>query len=108
LVACGRSARSRWSCSAWPNRWDTGTKSEPRPKAEILAAWDRSTAALDEWFPQIPPERFLQEITAFGQYTGTLHDLLLYVIDNEIHHRGQGYVYLRALGGEPPQFFDRA
>jgi uncharacterized damage-inducible protein DinB len=36
-----------------------------------------------------------------------LHDLLLYCIDNEIHHRGQGYVYLRALGIEPPPFWER-
>ena len=28
-------------------------------------------------------------------------------IDNEIHHRGQGYVYLRALGIEPPPFYER-
>ena len=34
--------------------------------------------------------------------------LLFYVIDNEIHHRGQGYVYLRALGIEPPLFYDRS
>jgi uncharacterized damage-inducible protein DinB len=46
-------------------------------------------------------------VTAFGQYTGALHDLILYVIDNEIHHRGQGYVYLRALGIEPPPFYER-
>lgn len=38
---------------------------------------------------------------------GVVHDLLLYVIDNEIHHRGQGYVYLRALGIEPPPFYER-
>jgi uncharacterized damage-inducible protein DinB len=25
-----------------------------------------------------------------------------------VHHRGQGYVYLRALGIEPPPFYDRA
>lgn len=30
-----------------------------------------------------------------------------YMIDNEIHHRGQGYVYLRLLGIEPPAFFER-
>lgn len=87
--------------------WETSMERAPRPKREILAAWDRSTAALDELFPQIPAERFLEEMTAFGQYPGKLHDLLLYVIDNEIHHRAQGYVYLRALGGTPPQFFDR-
>jgi len=44
----------------------------------------------------------------FGQYEGKVHDLVLYAIDNEIHHRGQGYVYLRALGIEPPPFYERA
>ena len=39
---------------------------------------------------------------------GILHDLILYVIDNEVHHRGQGYVYLRAMGIEPPPFYERA
>ena len=29
-------------------------------------------------------------------------------VDNEIHHRGQGYVYLRALGIAPPAFYDRS
>jgi uncharacterized damage-inducible protein DinB len=29
------------------------------------------------------------------------------MIDNEIHHRAQGYVYLRLLGLEPPAFFER-
>jgi uncharacterized damage-inducible protein DinB len=29
------------------------------------------------------------------------------VIDNEIHHRAQGYVYLRALNIEPPHFWER-
>jgi uncharacterized damage-inducible protein DinB len=62
---------------------------------------------LNTLWPQIPPQRFRETLTAFGQYTGVLHDLILYVIDNEIHHRGQGYVYLRALGIEPPPFFDR-
>jgi uncharacterized damage-inducible protein DinB len=46
-------------------------------------------------------------MTAFGQYTMKGHDLVLYIVDNEIHHRGQGYVYLRALGIEPPPFWQR-
>ena len=57
--------------------------------------------------PQIPPQRFQETLTAFGQYTDVLHNLILYVIDNEIHHRGQGYVYLRALGIAPPPFYQR-
>mgnify|MGYP006314644643 CR=1 FL=1 len=76
-------------------------------KAELLALWDADTATLDEFFPQIPLEKFQEHQVAFGQYPGLVYDLLLYGIDNEIHHRGQGYVSLRALGITPPEFFQR-
>ncbi|MEJ7681733.1 MAG: DinB family protein [Segetibacter sp.] len=32
---------------------------------------------------------------------------IFYFIDNEIHHRAQGYVFLRSLGIEPPHFWER-
>ncbi|WP_285765934.1 DinB family protein [Peribacillus sp. SI8-4] len=32
---------------------------------------------------------------------------LQYGLENEIHHRGQGFIYLRVLGIEPPEFFER-
>jgi uncharacterized damage-inducible protein DinB len=76
-------------------------------KRDVLRLWDDSTAAINRLWPQIPPERFLETMTAFGQYPGKVYDLVLYAIDNEIHHRGQGYVYLRALGIEPPPFYER-
>jgi uncharacterized damage-inducible protein DinB len=76
-------------------------------KAEILRLWDETTAEIDRLWPQIPAERFQETMTAFGQWPGKVHELLLYVIDNEIHHRGQGYVYLRSLGIEPPPFYER-
>jgi uncharacterized damage-inducible protein DinB len=76
-------------------------------KTDILRLWDESTAALDRLWPQIPSERFQETMTAFGQYPGKAYDLVLYAIDNEIHHRGQGYVYLRSLGVEPPPFYER-
>ena len=88
--------------------WNAPKDREPRPKGEILRLWDESTQQLNALWPQIPPPRFQETLTAFGQYPGVLHDLILYVIDNEIHHRGQGYVYLRALGIEPPAFYDRS
>jgi uncharacterized damage-inducible protein DinB len=47
-------------------------------------------------------------VTPQGDNELTDVDLILYVIDNEIHHRGQGYVYLRALGIDPPPFYDRS
>ena len=88
--------------------WDASGDRTPRPKADILRQWDESTDGLNALWPQISPERFRQEAVAFGQYPGVVHDLILYVIDNEIHHRGQGYVYLRTLGIEPPAFYDRS
>jgi len=80
---------------------------QPQPKQELLTLWDESTKQLNALWPQIPASRFFETLTAFGQYTGVLHDMLLYIVDNEIHHRGQGYVYLRALGIEPPPFYVR-
>jgi uncharacterized damage-inducible protein DinB len=90
------------------NQWEPYTGGGATTKADVLAAWDADTEKLAELFPKIPAAHFEDTVTAFGAYTGKLHDLFLYVIDNEIHHRAQGYVYLRALGVEPPQFFDRA
>jgi hypothetical protein len=88
--------------------WNASTNREPRPKDELLTLWDDSTERLNVLWPLIPAPRFQESLTAFGQYPGVLHDLILYVIDNEIHHRGQGYVYLRALGIDPPPFYDRS
>jgi uncharacterized damage-inducible protein DinB len=86
--------------------WDSGTR-EPRPRREVLRLWDEGTEQINALWPQIAPARFEETITAFGQYDGIVHDLILYVIDNEIHHRAQGYVYLRALGTAPPPFYER-
>ena len=46
-------------------------------------------------------------MNAFGYFEGPAINIFFYVIDNEVHHRGQGYVYLRALGVEPPPFHVR-
>ena len=89
--------------------WSTSTSRDARPKQEVLRLWDESTAAAQR--PVAADSRrsgSCETLTAFGQYTDALHNLILYVIDNEIHHRGQGYVYLRALGIEPPAFYDRS
>ena len=80
----------------------------PRTKAELLALWDEATAALNTIWPTIPAHRFAEIDKAFGKYEGSGISMILYAIDNEIHHRGQGYVYLRALGIEPPAFYDRS
>lgn len=90
------------------DQWGKYEEAAASTKAEVLTQWDAITAELDAKFLEIPVERFQETKTAFGQWTMPVHDLLLYVIDNEIHHRGQGYVYLRSLGIEPPAFYDRS
>lgn len=77
------------------------------PKAEVLRRWDEDTERINALWTQIPTGRFQETITAYGQYTGVASLLLMYVIDNEIHHRGQAYVYLRHLGIETPPFYVR-
>jgi uncharacterized damage-inducible protein DinB len=93
---------------ALTGEYTTSRDRDPKPKAELLRLWDESTTQLNTLFPQIPAQQFAEEKTAFGAYTDKLYNLILYVIDNEIHHRGQGYVYLRSLGIEPPAFYDRS
>ena len=80
----------------------------PGTKAEVLKLWDETTEKINELWPQIPPHRFQDVDRAFGMYEGTIFFTIFYWIDNEIHHRGQGYVYLRSLGIEPPAFWDRS
>jgi uncharacterized damage-inducible protein DinB len=87
--------------------WKSFSVSKASTKADILAMWDDATAEINKLWPSIPPGRFQETDMAFGQWKMTMHDLLLYVVDNEIHHRGQGYVYLRELGIDPPPFYER-
>lgn len=76
-------------------------------KENLLQMWDEATEEINALFKQIPAERFHDTINLFGKYEGTVWSSLFYFIENEIHHRAQGYVYLRALDIEPPFFWDR-
>jgi hypothetical protein len=90
-------------------QWDAFSDSTtPSTKAELLALWDRDTEVINATWPTIPAHRFAEVDKAFGMYENTGIGTILYAIENEIHHRGQGYVYLRALGIEPPAFPDRS
>ena len=88
-------------------KWSQYAGAKATTKAELLEQWDEATSRIDELWPKIPAERFQEVDTAFGQWKMAIYDLLLYIRDNEIHHRGQGYVYLRSLGIEPPPFWER-
>jgi uncharacterized damage-inducible protein DinB len=87
--------------------WKSYSSPKPTTKEEILRLWDEATDEINKLWPTIPAKRFQEVDTAFGQWKMTIYALLLYIVDNEIHHRGQGFVYLRSLGIEPPAFYER-
>ena len=83
-----------------------GVNSTPETKEELLKLWDWTTDQINHWWKDIPEGRFQETELIFGEYDGEIWSHLLYFIDNEVHHRGQGYVYLRSLDVEPPYFWD--
>ena len=80
---------------------------ELKTKADFLQKWDEATIEINSNWNQISIEDFSENFNLFGQYEFPIIQNVLYFIDNEVHHRGQGYVYLRALGIEPPFFWER-
>lgn len=88
-------------------KWEEYKGAKPAIKTELLRLWDAQTVELDKKFPKIPQHRFREVDKAFGKWEAPGLVTIQYAIDNEIHHRGQGYVYLRALGIEPPPFWER-
>ncbi len=88
-------------------QWDKCALAKLDSQQAVLHRWDEDTALINDLWPKINPAKFAEQMVAFGEYPGTGCSLMMYVIDNEIHHRGQGYVYLRALGIEPPAFYER-
>jgi uncharacterized damage-inducible protein DinB len=93
----------------WPALDEVDSRAkDTTTKDALLRLWDATTHQIDAAWAQIPPGRFEETDKAFGMWEGKVSTLFLYWIDNEIHHRGQGYVYLRTLGITPPPFYERA
>lgn len=89
-------------------KWEKFKHEEaPATKQDLLDLWDEQTEIINTLWPKIGADRFNDVVLAFGQWEMPVYLLMLYVVDNEIHHRGQGYVYLRSLGIEPAAFWDR-
>lgn len=76
-------------------------------KAELLAHWDAATERINALWEELSVDKFSETVILFGAYEFPVLWHIFYFIDNEIHHRGQGYVYLRSLGIEPPLFYER-
>lgn len=76
-------------------------------KAQYLEKWDEATEEINKYWEQLSIEDFSETFNLFGQYEFPIIQNILYFVDNEVHHRGQAYVYLRALNIEPPFFWER-
>ena len=84
-----------------------GKRADITTKQQLLDAWDEATEQINVYWTQMPQKKFRETINLFGQFNFPVIVNITYALDNEVHHRGQGYVYLRALGIEPPPFYDR-
>ena len=91
-----------------PELWHHQKNDLPKTKEELLHLWDEAKAIINKLWAQTSFERFLETDKAFGEWEGPVYSFLLYWIDNELHHRGQAYVYLRSLGIDTPPFWDRS
>jgi uncharacterized damage-inducible protein DinB len=96
-------ADGEWTWEGPPEALKTATADEllaygDEVRARTRAAWDRISM---ESLLEVRPDPFWE-----GPETNAV-SWLTYALENEIHHRGQGYVYLRLLGHEPPAFYDR-
>jgi uncharacterized damage-inducible protein DinB len=88
------------------NNWEMPQRPHPESKQALLQEWDALEQNLESRFLGIAPEQ-LNKVHQLPWFPMIGYATLLYMIDNEIHHRGQGYVYLRSLGIEPPPFWER-
>jgi uncharacterized damage-inducible protein DinB len=88
-------------------RWPAGTRGDLTTKAALLDAFDQDTAELERLLPGIPEARFAQIDEPVAGRREPVIASLLYALDNEVHHRAQGFVYLRDLGIDPPAFEQR-
>ncbi len=104
MLAMGGPMIKAFATDEW-GVWDNDTT--PVSQADALAQWDEGTALIDQHWAGLVDRGFDREVVLYGQWPGKVSSHLLYLLDNEIHHRAQGYTYLRALGITPPQFWER-
>ena len=89
--------------------WTFSPKRVFTTKQELLDACAAVRQQTLQLWPRITAERLAAEETDpfWGAEPQPNLSRLIYTLENEIHHRGQGYTYLRILGIQPPPFYVR-
>jgi uncharacterized damage-inducible protein DinB len=76
--------------------------------ADLLVACEAVRRQTLELWPAVTAERLaVVEQDPFFGGPQSHFARLQYALENEVHHRGQGFVYLRLLGAEVPMFWER-
>ena len=93
------------------DKWAYDPQDPPRPTdaAGAIAFLEETRAYTRRAWAAIPESTLVtprKDAFFFGADKRP-YDWLVYCVENEIHHRGQGYIYLRELGVEPPPFWER-
>lgn len=96
-------AHEQWQWEALPDTLGAA------PIEETLAFGRQVREETRRLWPTISFDALAKERPAPFEWhpQGRAIEWLTYSLENEIHHRGQGYVYLRLLGQEPPAFYIR-
>jgi uncharacterized damage-inducible protein DinB len=87
--------------------WDWKQGEVLTTKDALLASFRQREDGVKELWSKLSSERIQAVEKDAMELTWSNRDRLLYMLDNEIHHRAQGYVYLRLLRIEPPAFWER-
>jgi uncharacterized damage-inducible protein DinB len=95
-------AEDRWA-------WDPEDPPAPKDAASAIAFVENAQAYTRRVWADISEETLLtaRKDPFFFGADKRPYDWLVYCQENEIHHRAQGYIYLRELGVEPPPFWQR-
>lgn len=76
----------------------------PSSMKEILAEYDRGSAAIPQRWESLPQEKWDGELEFFGQRRPAAPMAWSFLFDL-IHHRGQITTYLRPMGSTVPQVY---
>lgn len=89
--------------------WDPQNPPRPTDAPGAIAFLEEARAYTRRAWEGLPAETLLtpRKDPFFFGADKRPYDWLAYCQENEIHHRGQGYIYLRELGIEPPHFWER-
>ena len=89
---------------------DETTRPQIADAQEVFTILDEIKGYTSHAWPNISEKKLLTVHPSPPSFAGPDApplDWLQYALENEIHHRAQGYTYLRCLGVEPPMFWDR-